>query len=308
MRAWINDRKNEYRRLRCVHWSWRRGVAAIRAREDQRYLNHFLRTLRQKSFDSGHGSTFPSISQEQLSDLIVPLPSLSEQKRIAGILDQAEGLRRKRQQALALTDQFLPPPSSTSSATPSPTPNAGRQVTCRVWRKSPEDSHSRANGLSRPGERSFASVTSKMGTWIRLARSASTEFKTRSGDLLMALSGATTGKQVVTDADDGAFVNRRVAIIRAMNPESRAYLRWTLKDSRVINDLLKTAGGSAQANLSPNDLRSCPIPLPLEPVMKKFSAIESSMSQKLRRLGQDSSQKTEALFNFLVQRAFRGEL
>jgi type I restriction enzyme S subunit len=35
------------------------------------------------------------------------LPPLSEQKRIAGILDKADAIRRKRQQAIGLTEQFL---------------------------------------------------------------------------------------------------------------------------------------------------------------------------------------------------------
>jgi len=43
-----------------------RGVASIRAKDDQRFLNHFIRTQRQRLFDLGNGSTFPSITQEQL--------------------------------------------------------------------------------------------------------------------------------------------------------------------------------------------------------------------------------------------------
>ena len=46
-----------------------------------------------------------------MSDGIVdsqnPTPPLAEQKRIAAILDKADAIRRKRQEAIALTEEFL---------------------------------------------------------------------------------------------------------------------------------------------------------------------------------------------------------
>ena len=53
------------------------------------------------------GGAQPNISQGIIKDTEIPLPHLVEQKRIAAILDKADSLRRKNQQAIQLADQFL---------------------------------------------------------------------------------------------------------------------------------------------------------------------------------------------------------
>ena len=53
------------------------------------------------------GGAQPNISQGMIKDTKLPLPPLAEQKRIAAILDKADAIRRKRQQAIQLADDFL---------------------------------------------------------------------------------------------------------------------------------------------------------------------------------------------------------
>lgn len=53
------------------------------------------------------GGAQPNISQGMIKDTEIFLPSLQEQKRIAAILDKADAIRRKRQQAIQLADDFL---------------------------------------------------------------------------------------------------------------------------------------------------------------------------------------------------------
>jgi type I restriction enzyme S subunit len=70
-----------------------------------RYLYHFLaRTGFARVIT---GSAQPQITAQGISEVQVLLPPLEEQKRIAAILDKADAIRRKREQAIQLADEFL---------------------------------------------------------------------------------------------------------------------------------------------------------------------------------------------------------
>lgn len=86
-----------------------RQLMAIRPKRDlldQSYLFHFLKSCEQRVNALAQGATIPGIGKEDVSSLQLPLPPLSEQRRIASILDQAEALRAKRRQALAKLDEL----------------------------------------------------------------------------------------------------------------------------------------------------------------------------------------------------------
>jgi type I restriction enzyme S subunit len=87
-----------------------RSVAAVRpnaARLLSPYLYHFLATqvfrLRTKSQGLAQGV----ITREMLQEILIPLPSLPEQRWVAEILDRADALRAKRRDALAELDTLI---------------------------------------------------------------------------------------------------------------------------------------------------------------------------------------------------------
>lgn len=74
---------------------------------NKRYLFRFMESKARYLESEGKGATVKGITLDVLKPLDVFLPPLNEQKRIAVILDKADSLRRKRQQAIQLADQFL---------------------------------------------------------------------------------------------------------------------------------------------------------------------------------------------------------
>ncbi|MGL4861014.1 MAG: restriction endonuclease subunit S [Enterobacteriaceae bacterium] len=76
---------------------------------DRKFLAYFLRSKAFVDWVSSQtaGAKMPRVSMKVFWDHEIPLPPLTEQKRIAAILDKANAIRRKRQQAIQLTDEFL---------------------------------------------------------------------------------------------------------------------------------------------------------------------------------------------------------
>ncbi len=88
-----------------------RGVAAIRPISYEVYIHYFIAFQREDIFNLGRGSTFPNISQENLTHLVLPLPPLSEQHRIVYKIDRllklCDELERSIQQNQKYTQELL---------------------------------------------------------------------------------------------------------------------------------------------------------------------------------------------------------
>lgn len=78
------------------------------------------------------------------------------------------------------------------------------------------------------------------------------KFIIRYNDILIAMSGATTGKMGVYKLKDTALLNQRVGIIRAKGNNNQIFLIYILKI--YSNKILEMAYGGAQPNISFNDI------------------------------------------------------
>ena len=77
-----------------------RGVALVRARIDQSYVNRFVIHSRRKLLAKGTGTTFPNISRTELCKLPIPVPPLNEQRRIVAKIEALFARSRRAKEAL----------------------------------------------------------------------------------------------------------------------------------------------------------------------------------------------------------------
>ena len=86
-----------------------RGVAALRAKDnlDQKYLSFVIDFYRTKLLSAARGATFLQISKADIETLMIPLPPLGEQKRIAEILGGAAEAEQHAQDTLELLNEVV---------------------------------------------------------------------------------------------------------------------------------------------------------------------------------------------------------
>ncbi|WP_373423898.1 MULTISPECIES: restriction endonuclease subunit S [unclassified Acinetobacter] len=92
----------------CIHDGWL-VLSADKTKVDTDYFYHLLGSdfMYRKFTGLAAGAVVKNLNTELVKSVSVPLPPLAEQRQIASILDQADELRQKRQQAIEKLDQLL---------------------------------------------------------------------------------------------------------------------------------------------------------------------------------------------------------
>ena len=81
-----------------------RGVAAIRSKNNQDWVNQFIVYSRNKIYALGSGSTFPNVSSSELKKIIIPFPPKEQQSHI---VSKIEYLSAETQRLEAIYKQKL---------------------------------------------------------------------------------------------------------------------------------------------------------------------------------------------------------
>ncbi len=137
------------------------------------------------------------------------------------------------------------------------------------------------------------------------------KFIVHQGDLLIAMSGATTGKNGVYMSANIAYLNQRVGNIKVKNKELLIEKFRNFYIANMQNEILNTAYGGAQPNISSQKMSVMTFPLP--PLSEQQRIVER-IEELFAKLDEANERLQEVADSFAVRKAailhkaFTGEL
>jgi len=273
-------------------------------RADLKYLYYFF--LSRGFEDVISGSAQPQITGQGLTKVEIPLPPLPEQKRIAAILDKADAIRRKRQQAIQLADDFLRAVFLDMFGDPVSNPKGWPKKSLRLLGKS-------ATGRTPPGEKGDmwgeglpfvtpGDLCGQVDSTVREVTREGAEYSKicRKGSLLVCCIG-TVGKV--------GIAGRSLAFNQQINAQEwgseiadiYGFFVFKLSPSLVGSKAIQTTLPILKKSL----FDEIEIPVPPKGLQEKFSAIAQKVSESSLR---HESGSNTPLFESLSQLAFSGKL
>jgi type I restriction enzyme, S subunit len=128
------------------------------------------------------------------------------------------------------------------------------------------------------------------------------------GDILTNIVGASIGRSAIFEINEIANINQAVALIRLNNNKILSkYLVNYLNLSTFINFLIHGTGETARPNLSLQDVKNFPIILPPLSEQQKIASILSNMDTQITSQEQ-YKEKLEKLKKGLMQKLLTGEV
>ena len=257
------------------------------------------------------------VSVKILKELEIPLPPLEEQKRVAAILDKADAICRKRQQAIDLTDQLLRSVFLDMFGDPEHNPKGfeiGRigdlleSVNYGTSAKAgPEGKYPilRMNNITYEGGWKLDDLK-----YIDMNEKELTKYTAEPGDILFnrtnskELVGKTAVFREQTPYIFAGYLVRSKVNSLATPEYISGYLNST-HGKLTLQNMCKNIVG--MANINAKEYQSIKILVPPIEDQKKYSNVFEYVREK-NDLYKGALNKAEELFNSLSHSAFRGEL
>lgn len=291
------------------------------ARVEANYFSQFFKTPRYRKIISAlaAGANINNLRNEHLDELLVPLPPLPEQRRIAAILDQADALRAKRRAALAQLDsltqsifiEMFGDPVTNSKRLP--TKRLGEITTFQNGDRSgnyPSGDDIKEEGILFLSTKNITDGQLDLSKSVYITKEKFDSFsrgKTKRGDLIITLRGTLGSCCIFDSKHETAFINAQMMIIRPSTECLSAYLHALLTSQQAQERFDHIGRGAAVPQLTSAQMAGLEIPVPPLADQQVFSLRKRTLDG-LKAKQEEAIVELDALFASLQHRAFRGEL
>jgi len=299
----------------CIHDGWL-VLSGDLKRINQDYFYYLLGSdlLHAKFSKLAAGAVVKNLNISLVKGVEIPLPPLAEQKKIAAILDTADRLRQKDAQLIAKYNTLSQSLFLDMFGDPVTNPMG--------WERVSLDTLGKISSGSTPS-RSIDEYYQGSIPWVKTAEVNGTEILETlecisdealsnsscklypAGSLIIAMYGQGKTRGRVGRLGIEATTNQACAVISPSVTMNYDYLFGLLKLS--YDDLRQLGRGGNQPNLNCGLIKAYKVISPPITLQNQFAErIQAIEVQKQQ--AQASLQKSEDLFNSLLQRAFKGEL
>jgi len=288
---------------------------------NKKYLSWILNTDGQNQIKQATKATSqPKLALFRIEDIKIPLPPLAEQRRIAAILDKADAIRRKQQQAIDLCDHFLKALFIDMFGDPVTNPKdwevkklgdflSLKPTIGTIQPVSDEGTHK----VVRVGEIGSRQVNLEACKNIIPTEKEYERSLLDEGDLILARaigSEKLLGKASLFDGEEeNVFFDSHVMRIRCDQKKLvPLFVYWWLSTDGGRALFMKRAGRTAvQFNINGKQFCLIDIAVPPLDLQNKFAEIVKKTEVKKAKM-QKSLDRLNDNFNALSQKAFKGEL
>jgi type I restriction enzyme S subunit len=283
-----------------------------------KYIYYFLKgNWNRIQQNKQYGSATNYIRLDNITDLQIPLPPLSVQKRIAEILDAADALRRKDQEMLNKYDELAQ--SIFIELFGDPVKNE------KGWEVKRLDDlllegEKISYGVVQPGDDFPNGVPIVRVGDFNLMRIDKTNLKRinpeieknynrtrlKGDEILIACVGSIGKIALADDSLQGFNIVRATAKVRVDKERiNRKYLAFHLSQKSIQNYFIAETRTSSQPTLNIKQIEETKILIPPIEIQNHFDLLSDDLLKQIEMIHQSNS---NGLFQSLLQQAFKGEL
>ena len=280
---------------------------------DMRWTYYLLSRLRLDRLATTTG--VPGLNRNDAYSLDISLPPLSEQRRIAEILDQADHLRHLRADADAKAERILPALFIKMFGDPARNPMGWPVRPLRSFLSSVE----RRDPVKCQEEQfvyvDIAGIDGATGRIVSTKKMLGHEAPSRARQLIRASDVLVStvrpylqATAMVPEELDGQIGSTGFCVLRSATGAGHGYLYALSRMSWFTEQLNSRARGASYPAVTDRDIWDLPVPLPGDFALLSYADAMVEKAMEIQEKQRRSSERLQAIFKGLLHRAFTGDL